>query len=198
MRRTWARTLVRSTVGLCDAMGSGGYRTRDVKCGVAQLFPLCNMCYCTPYTVVSRRQTGSSTEERKLMRIRRWRRASAVAGLTVCVCALAACGDSNSDGGGGSAANPYIAETRKEMERIAAERGAEMTELDAANDIAKQQQQLQAVIASGRYDGVVTTPLGPALAADVQAAAAAGMKVAVVGQPLGADLDTPDPQVDGD
>jgi ribose transport system substrate-binding protein len=128
----------------------------------------------------------------------------------VCVGALAACGGSDSSAGDGekasspevaflnfSASNTYITQTRKEMERIAAERGAKMTELDAANDPAKQQQQLQAVIASNRYDGLVISPLGPSLAVDVQAAAAAGMKVAVVGQPLGTDLNTPDPQVDG-
>ncbi len=146
------------------------------------------------------------------MRIEWWRRAMAAAALVACTAALAACGGSDSGGGGAtdggkraqniaflspSAANTYISQTWEAMQRLAARRGVKLTEFDAAFDIAKQQQQLQAVIASNRYQGIVISPMGNALTADLEAPATAGLKLAVVGGIIGPNLDTTAPQVKG-
>src|ERR687895_1714284 len=136
----------------------------------------------------------------------RTKRALAAVAL-VCAAALAACGE---DSGGStesetpriaflnpSAANTYISQTWGRMEKIAKERGAEVTQFDAGFDPAKQQQQLQTATASNKYDGIIISPIGAQLTADVQAAAAAGLEVVVVGNILGPQLDTSDPQVEG-
>jgi ribose transport system substrate-binding protein len=96
-----------------------------------------------------------------------------------------------------SVANTYVAQTWSAMEEIAEKRGASLTQFDAALDVARQQEQLQNVVASGEYDGVIISALSDAVSADVTAAAAAGLKVVVVGSVLGTRLDTPDPQVEG-
>ena len=126
--------------------------------------------------------------------------------VLVLVVVVAGCG-----GGGGDAASPakvaflspssannFGLATKQAMERVAGERGAEITEFDAQFKAALQSSQLQDVITSGKYDGVVLNPAdGQALVADVEAALAAGLKVAIVNDSLGERLDTVDPQVDG-
>lgn len=155
------------------------------------------------------------------MRSRRWVTLLAAIGLISCVVVLAACGsnDDNDSGTSGTAetsetsgssgssakiawlsaltANTYLTSTADELDRIAGERGAEVTEFDAGYDVAKQQQQIQNVIASGQYDGMIIAPVGAEVATDVTAASEAGLDTVVTGLVLGPDLATADPQVEG-
>ena len=84
------------------------------------------------------------------------------------------------------------------MEEVADAEGVTITEFDAQFDAALQTTQLQDVIASGSYDGVVVAAInGPGLIPEIEEAIAAGLQVVVLNQVLGDDLTTPDPQVDG-
>ena len=97
-----------------------------------------------------------------------------------------------------SSANTWLAASRHEMDRIAADAGITLTEFDAQFDPARQATQMQDVISSGRYDGIIVVPInGPGLVPDVEAALAEGLKVVVLNQILGTDLTTSDPQVEG-
>jgi ribose transport system substrate-binding protein len=97
-----------------------------------------------------------------------------------------------------SAANTWLLKTREAMERVASDRGGvKITEFDSEFSVDKQAQQLQDVIASGKYDAVMINPTGAGLIPDVEAAVDAGLEVGLVGQILGDRLDTADPQVDG-
>lgn len=97
-----------------------------------------------------------------------------------------------------SSANTWLLSSKRAMEEVAAERGATITELDAEFNPELQTRQLQDVIASGRYDGIVIAVIvGPAIIPDVEAAIAAGLKVSVLNQVLGDRFDTADPQVEG-
>lgn len=150
------------------------------------------------------------------MRTSRWVAVLAAAGLVMVL--LAACGsdDGGDTGTSGSAetseasgskpkiawlnaltSNTYLTSTSAALDRVAKENGAEITEFDAGYDIAKQQQELQNVIASNQYDGIIIFPIGPEVGVDVTTAAEAGLKNVVVGATLGPDLNTPDPQVEG-
>lgn len=97
-----------------------------------------------------------------------------------------------------SSANTWLLSSKRAMEEVAAERGAEITEFDAEFNPELQTRQLQDVIASGRYDGIVISVIvGPAIVPDVEDAIAAGLKVSVLNQVLGDRFDTADPQVEG-
>jgi ribose transport system substrate-binding protein len=97
-----------------------------------------------------------------------------------------------------SSANTWLAASLAEMETVAAANGMTITEFDAQFDPAKQATQIQDVIASGQYDGMVIVALsGAGVAPDVEAAIAEGMKVVVMNQVAGADLTTSDPQIPG-
>jgi ribose transport system substrate-binding protein len=96
-----------------------------------------------------------------------------------------------------SAANTWLLESKIAMQKVAAKRNAQVTEFDAQFDATKQAQQIQDVIASGKYQGIVLNPTGAGLETDVAAALKAGIKVAVIGQILGTRLDTSAPQVKG-
>lgn len=158
------------------------------------------------------------------MRSRRWVTLLAAMGLFSCSVVLAACGG-NGDGDTGTSgtsgasetsetssssgtpakiawvnaltANTYLTSTTEELDRIAGEHGAEVTEFDAGYDVAKQQQQIQNVIASGQYDGMIIAPVGAEVATDVTSASEAGLKTVVTGLVLGSDLATEMPQVKG-
>lgn len=143
-----------------------------------------------------------------MRRMRGRRLALAVVAVTTCTGALAACGNSQPGGGGAtrhpniafltsSASNTYAAQTWAAMQKVAARRGIKLTQFDAAFDIAKQQQQLEAAVASNRYQGIIISPIGNALGADLTSAAASGLKIAVVGNIIGTNLDTAAPQVKG-
>lgn len=97
-----------------------------------------------------------------------------------------------------SSANTWLASSLTAMEAVAAERGnVTITEFDAQFKPEEQTKQLQDAIAAGRYDGIVVTAIGPGIIPDVEAALDAGIKVAVLNQVLGDQLDTADPQVEG-
>ncbi len=97
-----------------------------------------------------------------------------------------------------SSANTWLAASVREMEAVAANHDVNITEFDAQFDPAKQTAQLQDVIASGKYDGIVLCAIyGLGLIPDIEAAIAAGIEVVVLNQVVGADLTTSDPQVEG-
>jgi len=98
----------------------------------------------------------------------------------------------------GILANPYIAASIETMKVEAKENNVELTVIDSGFDPTKQHNQLQDIVASGRYDGVIVMPInGPALAPVVSQAVKAGIEVGVHNLPLGPDLTTADIQVDG-
>ncbi len=98
----------------------------------------------------------------------------------------------------GSSANTWYASSREQMQRIADENGIEMVEFDAAFDPAAQTAQLQDVIASGEYDGVIVAAVnGPGLIPDIEDALAQGIQVVVLNTVVGDDLTEGAPQVEG-
>lgn len=97
-----------------------------------------------------------------------------------------------------SSANTFLLASVGEMQRLADENNIEMVEFDAQFNAELQTTQLQDVIASGQYDGVILVALnGPGLVPDVEAALASGMQVVLFNQIVGDDLSTNEPQVDG-
>ncbi len=98
----------------------------------------------------------------------------------------------------GSSANTWYASSREQMQRIADENGIEMVEFDAAFDPAAQTAQLQDVIASGEYDGVIVAAVnGPGLIPDIEDALAQGIQIVVLNTVVGDDLAEGAPQVEG-
>lgn len=98
----------------------------------------------------------------------------------------------------GSSANTWYASSREQMQRIADEHGIEMVEFDAAFDPQLQTAQLQDVIASGDYDGVIVAAVnGPGLIPDIEDALEQGIEVVVLNTVVGDDLAEGAPQVDG-
>ena len=98
----------------------------------------------------------------------------------------------------GSSANTWYASSRREMQKIADEHGIEMVEFDAAFDPQAQTAQLQDVIASGDYHGVIVAAVnGPGLIPDIEDALAEGIEVVVLNTVVGDDLAEGAPQVDG-
>ena len=97
-----------------------------------------------------------------------------------------------------SSANTFLLASVGEMQRLADENNIEIVEFDAQFNAELQTTQLQDVIASGQYDGIILVALnGPGLVPDVEAALAGGMQVVLFNQIVGADLSTNEPQVDG-
>lgn len=97
-----------------------------------------------------------------------------------------------------SSANTWLRSSHTAMEEIASANDIKIVEFDAQFDPAKQATQMQDVISSGQYDGIVLTAInGPGLIPDVEAAISEGLKVVVLNQVVGADLTTSEPQVDG-
>ena len=97
-----------------------------------------------------------------------------------------------------SSANTWYASSRQQMQAIADESGIEMVEFDAAFDPQVQTAQLQDVIASGDYDGVIVAAVnGPGLIPDIEDALAEGLQVVVLNTVVGDDLAEGAPQVDG-
>ena len=97
-----------------------------------------------------------------------------------------------------SSANTWLAASREQMEMVAAGANVTMTEFDAQFDPGLQTTQMQDVVASGQYDGIIVTAIiGPGLAPDIEAVLDAGLEVVVLNQVVGTDLTTADPQVDG-
>lgn len=95
-------------------------------------------------------------------------------------------------------ANSYDAPMLAAAEAVAAENNAKITVFDANNDPQAQYTQLQNVITSGQYDGIITQPIfGTGLVDLVAQAIEAGIKVVNINQILGPDLTTNDTQVEG-
>jgi len=97
-----------------------------------------------------------------------------------------------------SSANTFLLASVGEMQRLADENNIELVEFDAQFNADLQTTQLQDVVASGQYDGIILVALnGPGLVPDVEAALAAGHQVVLFNQIVGDDLSTNEPQVDG-
>lgn len=97
-----------------------------------------------------------------------------------------------------SSANTWLGASVKEMQSVADNNDINITEFDAQFDPAKQTSQLQDIIASGKYQGIVVCAIyGVGLIPDIEDAIAAGIEIVVLNQIVGPDLTTSDPQVDG-
>jgi ribose transport system substrate-binding protein len=95
-------------------------------------------------------------------------------------------------------ANDYDKGMLANAQAVAAKNGIKITVFDAANSSNTQYSQLQTVISSGKYQGIITQPIvGTALVPLVQQAIAAGIKVVNMDQILGSNLRTAAPQVTG-
>lgn len=97
-----------------------------------------------------------------------------------------------------SSANTWLTSSAAEMEKVAAENNIEIVEFDAQFDAAKQTAQMQDVIASGKYAGIILVSFsGAGAIPDIDAAIAEGIEVVVMNQITGADLTTTAPQTEG-
>ncbi|NIA25689.1 MAG: substrate-binding domain-containing protein [Gammaproteobacteria bacterium] len=97
-----------------------------------------------------------------------------------------------------SSANTWLLSSKAEMEKVADATGFKIVEFDGQFNPETQTQQLQDIIASGDYAGVVVCGIfGEGLIPDLQDAMDRGMEVVVLNQVVGPKLDTPDPQVEG-
>jgi ribose transport system substrate-binding protein len=95
-------------------------------------------------------------------------------------------------------ANPYDTPTIEQAKAVAEANNASITVFDANNSPQTQFSQLQDIVASGKYQGVLAQPInGPQLIPAVQEALKAGVKVAAFDQILGPDKTTADVQVPG-
>jgi ribose transport system substrate-binding protein len=128
---------------------------------------------------------------------------------------FAACGSSSSSSSGSSTtasaskqvkiaylsfavANSYDAPMLAASQAVAGDNNAKITVFDANNDPTKQFSQLQNVITTGGYDGVILQPIESTnLITPAQDAISKKMKVANIDQILGPKLDTVDKQVQG-
>ncbi len=95
-------------------------------------------------------------------------------------------------------ANSFLAPMLASAQAVAAENNINVTVFDAANDPQMQYSQLQDVITSGRYDGIITQPIfGVGLMDLVEEAISKGIKVVNINQILGPDMNTAEPQIQG-
>ncbi|HEX3516172.1 MAG TPA: sugar ABC transporter substrate-binding protein [Trebonia sp.] len=94
--------------------------------------------------------------------------------------------------------NTYDAPMLAAAQAVASTDGATLKVFDANNNPQTQFDQLQTVISSGQYNGVITQPIvSTGLVTLVQQAIAKGMKVVNMDQILGTSLSTDAPQVTG-
>lgn len=97
-----------------------------------------------------------------------------------------------------SSANTWLQASKAAMEMVGAESGVELVEFDAQFTPGEQAKQIQDVIASDDYDGIIIAGIdGAALIPDLQAAIADGLPVVVLNQVIGEKLDTAEPQFEG-
>ena len=145
------------------------------------------------------------------------RRSAVLAATTAAGFALAACGSSGSSTSSSSAApgassskalniaylsfaveNSYDAPMLAAAQAVASDSHATMKVFDANNSPQTQYAQLQDVISSGQYDGIILQPIfGTGLTGLVKQAIGKGIKVVNMDQILGPDLSTDAPQVPG-
>jgi ribose transport system substrate-binding protein len=146
------------------------------------------------------------------------RRSAVVAAVAAAALALAACSSSSSSTPASSSAPASPAAAKKPMniaylsfavqnsydapmlaaaQTAAADSGAKLTVFDA-NNSPQTQQQLQDVINSGQYNGIILQPIyGAGLTSIVATAIGKGIKVVNMDQILGSNLSTDQPQVQG-
>ena len=94
--------------------------------------------------------------------------------------------------------NSYDAPMLAAAQAVASDNNATMKVFDANNSPQTQYAQLQDVITSGQYNGIIVQPIfGTGLTALVKQAIAKGIKVVNMDQILGPDLSTDQPQVPG-
>lgn len=149
-------------------------------------------------------------------------RSAAVAAVAVSALALAACGSSGGSSSTGSTSaaapaatstsskamniaylsfavdNTYDAPMLAAAQAVAQTDGAKLTVFDANNNPQTQYDQLQTVINSGQYNGIITQPIvSTGLVSLVKQAIAKGIKVVNMDQILGPSLSTDQPQVPG-
>lgn len=95
-------------------------------------------------------------------------------------------------------ANSFDAPMLASAQAVAADNNATVTVFDANNDPQAQYSQLQDIITSKKYDGVITQPIfGTGLVDLVKQAIDDGIKVVNINQILGPDMTTNEPQVPG-
>ena len=94
--------------------------------------------------------------------------------------------------------NSYDAPMLAAAQTVASDQNATLKVFDANNSPQTQYSQLQDVINSGQYNGIIVQPIfGTGLISLVKQAIAKGIKVVNMDQILGADLSTDEPQVPG-
>jgi ribose transport system substrate-binding protein len=94
--------------------------------------------------------------------------------------------------------NTYDAPMLAAAQAVAGTDGAKLTVFDANNNPQTQYNQLQTVISSGQYNGIITQPIvSTGLVTLVQQAISKGIKVVNMDQILGPSLSTDAPQVTG-
>ena len=145
------------------------------------------------------------------------RRSAVLAATTAAGLALAACGSSGSSTSSSSASpgassskalniaylsfaveNSYDAPMLAAAQAVASDSHATMKVFDANNSPQTQYAQLQDVISSGQYNGIILQPIfGTGLTGLVKQAIGKGIKVVNMDQILGPDLSTDAPQVPG-
>lgn len=98
-----------------------------------------------------------------------------------------------------ASANTFAQALTEGLQERAAERGnVEVRVFDGAFDPNVQVSQIEDAIGTGRYDGFVIMPVaGALLVGVVQDAIEAGIAVVATNNPIGEDVDDPEPQVDG-
>jgi ribose transport system substrate-binding protein len=136
------------------------------------------------------------------------------AGVVTTVLALTGCSGPATDAGAGAAANSdghlqiaflsassantWLASSKAAMDAVAEDNDATVTEFDGQFKPAEQSKQIQDIITSGRYQGLVIASVdGAGVIPELERAQKAGIKVAILNQVIGTDLSTPDPQFDG-
>jgi ribose transport system substrate-binding protein len=146
-------------------------------------------------------------------------RSAAVAAVAVAAITLAACSSSSSSSSSASTSSSSSAAAKKPMtiaylsfavnnsydapmlaaaQAVASADGATLKVFDANNNPQTQYNQLQTVISSGQYNGIITQPIeSTGLVSLVQQAISKGIKVVNMDQILGPSLSTDQPQVTG-
>jgi ribose transport system substrate-binding protein len=142
------------------------------------------------------------------MAIRKSLAAGATAAAVVLLSACAVTGGSDSSEEGeeqiqiayltASSANTWLTASGEAMREEAEKAGVKIVEFDAKFEPGASIRQIEDVVASGQYKGIVLASAdGKAAAPAMQEAMDAGLKIVVLNQVIGDRLDTSDPQVEG-
>lgn len=97
-----------------------------------------------------------------------------------------------------SSANTWLKASKAEMDKIAKKNGMKITEFDAQFKPGEQAKQIQDVLASKKYKGLIIASVdGAGIIPSLQDAVKAGLKVGILNQVVGTKLDTAEPQFNG-